>query len=71
MTAIERIEAQANYCAAAFLMPKSAVEMVFMEKMELSSLPSLPIKINWKIDSTIREMATLFSVNYLPMKYRL
>ena len=71
MTAIERIEAQANYCAAAFLMPKSAVEMVFMEKMELSSLPSSPIKINWKIDCIIGEMATLFSVNYSPMKYRL
>ncbi len=71
ITAIERIEAQANYCTAAFLMPKSALEAVFMEKMELSSLPSLPIKINWKIDSIIGEMATLFSVNYSPMKYRL
>ncbi|NLI53274.1 MAG: ImmA/IrrE family metallo-endopeptidase [Clostridiales bacterium] len=71
MTAIERIEAQANYCAAAFLMPKSAVEAVFMEKMGLSALPLSPIKINWKIDSVIKEMAAVFSVNYSPMKYRL
>lgn len=71
MTAIERIEAQANYCAAAFLMPKSAVETVFLEKLALSELPSAPIKINWKIDGIIGDMATLFSVNYSPMKYRL
>ena len=71
MTAIERIEAQANYCAAAFLMPKSAVENIFMDRMQLSEIPFSPIKINWKIDDVIKEMAALFSVNYSPMKYRL
>ena len=71
MTAIERIEAQANYCAAAFLMPKSAVENIFMDRMQLSEIPFSPIKINWKIDTVIKEMAALFNVNYSPMKYRL
>lgn len=71
MTAIERIEAQANYCAAAFLMPKAAVEKVFLERAGLSDLSIIPIKINVHIDSVIEEMAELFSVNYSPMKYRL
>ena len=71
MTAIERIEAQANYCAAAFLMPKDAVEKVFFEKAELLVLPASPIKINVGIDFIISEMAEMFSVNYSPMKYRL
>lgn len=71
MTAIEIIEYQANYCAAAFLMPKQAVEIVFKEKAKLTSLPTTPMKITWKLDIIISEMAEMFSVNYSPMKYRL
>ncbi len=71
MTAIERIEAQANYCAAAFLMPKDAVETMFSAKAGLSTTPIMPIKLNVHIDSIIEKMAELFSVNYSPMKYRL
>lgn len=71
MTAIEVIEYQANFCAAAFLMPKPAVVSIFIEKLELSSLPATPLKLNWRIDEIIGEMACLFSVNYSPMKYRL
>lgn len=71
MTAIEHIEAQANYCAAAFLMPKKAVENVFIEKVGLSALPTTPIKITVSIDVVISEVAEMFSVNYSPMKYRL
>lgn len=71
MTAIERIEAQANYCAAAFLMPKKTVQAVFIEKVGLSALPTAPIRITVIIDAVISEMAEIFGVNYSPMKYRL
>lgn len=71
MSAIEIIEYQANYCTAAFLMPMKAVKTVFKEKLELTILPTESLKINWKIDVVINEMAKLFGVNYSPMKYRL
>ena len=71
MTAIEIIEYQANYTAAAFLMPKPAVETSFKEHLELTTLPKSPLKSTLKIDSAINKMAMQFSVNYSPMKYRL
>jgi len=71
MTALEIIEYQANYCAAAFLMPQKSVTKIFLQQMELSSIPSIAFKRNYKIDEIINKMSKQFSVNYTPMKYRL
>lgn len=71
MTAIEIIEYQANYCAAAFLMPREAVNNIFKEKLGFSKLPDRPLPLNYRVNDIISEMAGLFSVNYTPMKYRL
>ena len=71
MTAIEKIERQANYCAAAFLMPLMAVRFLLMEILGLKNLPKKPIRHTDNFDAVIREMAKKFSVNYSPMKYRL
>lgn len=71
MTAIEIIEYQANYCTAAFLMPREAVQSNFMRKVGLKALPNTPMALNYKLDEIISDMAELFSVNYTPMKYRL
>ncbi len=71
MTAIEIIEYQANYCTAAFLMPKNAVTTIFTQRLRLKSPPIEPIKLTYQIDKIIPAIAELFSVNYTPMKYRL
>ena len=63
MSAIEVIEYQANYCAAAFLMPREA--------MGLRSSPPAPLPKTYDVDQAISELAEKFSVNYTPMKYRL
>lgn len=71
MSAIEIIEYQANYCAAAFLMPEEAIKKLFLEKMKITKIPDKPIKITLSVECIISEMAELFCVNYMPMKYRL
>ncbi|WP_158291450.1 ImmA/IrrE family metallo-endopeptidase [Desulfosporosinus sp. Sb-LF] len=71
MTAIEIIEWQANASTAAFLMPRQAVRNVFLEKLELSTLPTTPIPLTFHINAKIYEMADLFNSSYIAMKYRL
>ncbi len=71
MGGIEITEYQANYCAAAFLMPKDAVTKIFLERLGMKAFPISPVKVTAKVDAVISEMAEMFSVNYSPMKYRL
>ena len=71
MTALEINEYQANYCAAAFLMPRLAVEFSLKNLIALKILPNKPLPHSTEMDRVIREMAQKFSVNYSPMKYRL
>ena len=71
MSAIEKIEHQANYATAAFLMPRKAVEHEFLDRVGISLFPQQPLEWSLDIEVVIREMAELFSVNYSPMKYRL
>ena len=65
------IEYQANYCAAAFLMPREAATAEFLKTMGLRSSPPAPLPKTYDVDQAISELAEKFSVNYTPMKYRL
>lgn len=71
LSAIEIIEFQANYCAAAFLMPKEAATAEFVKQMGLSSATNIPVPRTADVDNVISVLAEKFSVNYTPMKYRL
>lgn len=71
MTAIDIIEYQANYCAAAFLMPKEAVINTFAETMGQTIGNSLISLTDYGVKSAIKETANRFEVNYTAMKYRL
>lgn len=71
LSAIEIIEFQANYCAAAFLMPKEAATAEFVKQMGLTSAPNIPVPKTADVDEVISVLAEKFSVNYTPMKYRL
>ena len=62
------IEHQANYSAAAFLMPRDAVEYGARQLLHYRGEP-LPFGYNIKDD--IKELGYRFGVNYSPMVYRL
>lgn len=68
MTALERIESQANACAAAFLMPRDLTKDTFKKIWGF----------NYKLDTTscdsysiIAQLASEFNVSKQAMKYRL
>lgn len=67
MSAIEILEWQANYMAAAFLVPKSALVN------EIKSISKITDNINFISlkDFEIKELAKKFSVSYQTMIYRL
>lgn len=68
MTVLEILEWQANYMAAAFLIPKSALmnELNIKEEVETRDIGNL------KLDKEeIRDLATKFSVSCKTMSYRL
>ena len=71
MTAIDKIEHQANYAAAAFLMPREAVKSLFLERLGVNKIPCQPLEHTFEIDEIIQDMSDSFSVNYSPMKFRL
>lgn len=68
MTALEILEWQANYMAAAFLVPKSALinELNIKKVAEAGNIN--PVKLDKK---AIRDLATKFSVSIETMVYRL
>lgn len=67
---LNRIERQANYAAAVFLMPRQAVINAAREMLDYSE--GSPIKtLCSETENTIKEMGRLFGVNYSPMKFRL
>ena len=68
--ALYKLERQADYAAAAFLMPKEAVQNVFCEMFHVDRGCG-PIPFGYKTKPSIKELATLFQVNYSPMEYRL
>lgn len=72
MTALEINEWQANYCAASFLMPKTAVEHVFSQALgQETVIGSYLDPCDGKVKSAIHESAEQFGVHYSPMLYRL
>lgn len=71
MSALEINEYQANYCAAAFLMPKTAVENAFIKSIRMTHKPEQPLPYADWMKKYIAELAKEFSVNFNPMKYRL
>lgn len=71
MTALEIIEYQANYCAAAFLMPKTAVSKAFIGSIKMKSIPEKPLKYERWLNPHIVKLSKTFGVNFNPMKYRL
>lgn len=70
MTAIEILEWQANYMAAAFLVPKSAlvneIKSIIKISTDIDNINSILLK-----DFEIKELANRFSVSYQTMIYRL
>ncbi|WP_308605015.1 hypothetical protein [uncultured Fibrobacter sp.] len=67
---IRMLEHQANRCAASFLLPRQAVSNEFMKTARLKNFPQHPMPLQ-NMKSHIAKTATLFSVNFNPMKYRL
>lgn len=62
------IEHQANYSAAAFLMPREAVKE---GARRLLHYRDSPLPFGYGIKTDIKELGYLFGVNYSPMVYRL
>ena len=62
------IEHQANYAAAAFLMPSEAVEY---GARRILHYRGDPIPFDYGIKDDIRELGSRFGVNYSPMVFRL
>ena len=71
MTALEIIEYQANYCAAAFQMPRTAVRQAFVASIKMKGIPEKPLRFERWINPHISKLAKAFGVNFNPMKYRL
>lgn len=71
MTALEIIEYQANYCAAAFQMPRIAVSQAFVASLKMKGVPEKPLRFERWINPHISKLAKAFGVNFNPMKYRL
>ena len=67
-SAIYKIERQANYSAAAFLMPREATIAAAREYINYRDR-RLPFGYN--IKPAIKEMGRIFGVNYSPMLFRL
>lgn len=69
-SALYRIERQANYAAAAFLMPRDAA--IYAAKMMLGYQEGgKRIPFCYDTKDTIKEMGRQFGVNYSPMAFRL
>ncbi len=66
--ALYRIERQADYGAAAFLMPREAVKNA---AREILGYRDVKLPFGWNIKEPIRNVGRLFGVNYSPMVYRL
>lgn len=65
-----RIERQANYAAAAFLMPRGAV--IYAAKKMLGYRENgQRVSFGYKTKDTIKEMGRQFGTNYSPMAFRL
>ncbi len=71
MTALEINEYQANFCAAAFLMPKQVVRNVFQELYGNTIKDDEYLPVSNEINNIIVEASKVFQVNYSAMKYRL
>ena len=67
-TDLYKIERQANYSAAAFLMPREATTAA---AKELLHYDGSVLGFGFDIKPKIKEMGRLFGVNYSPMTYRL
>ena len=65
---LSRIEHQANYAAAAFLMPSAAVEYGARRWLQYRRTP---LPFGYGIKDDIKELGYRFGVNYTPMVYRL
>lgn len=65
---IKKIEHEANFMAAAFLMPREAV---FRVSRRLLCYRNKVLPFGYGIKDDIKEMAHKFGVNYTPMEYRL
>lgn len=69
-SALYKIERQANYAAAAFLMPREAVMLAAKEMLGYHEGPHR-IPFCYDTKDVVKEMGELFGVNYSPMVYRL
>lgn len=68
-SALYHIERQANYAAAAFLMPREAVKIAAKEILHYDGRHRLAFC--YDIKPKIKAVGRLFGVNYSPMTYRL
>jgi hypothetical protein len=71
LTGIQITEWQANVAAAAFLMPRMAIDFAFHETLKILKASALPIRWSPGIDGSIHEMANMFTASYAAMKFRL
>lgn len=69
-SALYKLERQADYAAAAFLMPREAVKNAFCEIFHVDK-GHRPIPFGYETKPFIKELASLFQVNYSPMEFRL
>ena len=69
-SAIYKIERQADYAAAAFLMPRQAVKNTFYEIFHARP-GDPPSPFGYSTKPKIKEMGRLFGVNQTPMEFRL
>ncbi len=70
-TELDWIEYQANFCAAAFLMPRQAAIDAFLKESGGKHFPKVPYPYRKWLAPHIRTLAERFGVNYSPMLYRL
>ncbi len=69
-SALYKLERQADYASAAFLMPREAVRNAFCEIFHVDKDQG-PIPFGYETKPLIKELASLFQVNYSPMEFRL
>ena len=67
-SALYKIERQADYAAAAFLMPREAT---YRAAREMLGYRGKTLDFGYRIKDDIKEMGKVFGVNYTPMLYRL
>ena len=71
MSELEIIERQANYLGAAIQMPRDVIIESFFKIGRYKHIPNEPIKFKPYMKAWIAKIASLYGLNFNPVKYRL